>query len=64
MTAPVLSRRTLLGWLAPLSVLAGPWGCSVTRRRSLAWQDADEPEAFADCFARQHPALTDELRSL
>lgn len=58
----------------PWSVLAGPWGVlarlanffegSITTHCWTAWQEADEPDEFADRFAPHFDALMHELRSL
>lgn len=58
----------------PWSVLAGPWGVlarvanffegAVTTHCWAAWQEADEPDEFADRFAPHFDALVHELRSL
>jgi hypothetical protein len=58
----------------PWSVLAGPWGVlarlasffegAITTRCWAAWQEAEEPDEFADRFAPHFDALVHELRSL
>lgn len=58
----------------PWRVLAGPWGVlaklaeffegAITTHCWAAWQEAEEPEDFADRFAPHLVALVDELRSL
>jgi hypothetical protein len=58
----------------PWSVLAGPWGVlarlanffegAITTHCWAAWQEADEPEEFADRFAPHFDTLVHELRSL
>ncbi|MFV8751541.1 hypothetical protein ACNOYE_13440 [Nannocystaceae bacterium ST9] len=47
-----------------LARLAGFFEGPVTARCWRAWYDADEPEDFERCYAPQHRALLDELRSL
>jgi hypothetical protein len=58
----------------PWRVLAGPFGVlarlaaffegPITTHCWKAWQEADEPEDFAGCFASHHRELLDELREI
>ena len=58
----------------PWSVLAGPWGVlaklaaffegPITTHCWAAWQEADEPEDFADRFAPHFDVLAQQLRAL
>lgn len=54
----------LLGHEGVLTRLAVFFEGPVTKGCWQAWYEADEPSEFAGCYARQHPAIVDELRGL